>query len=68
MELHIRFQAPRGEEALVAPGRAPERQDFPADRATLDAAGFPDLEADVAPEGDAAALRPGLLLHGQRAL
>eukprot|EP00969_Alexandrium_andersonii_P237997 10504923-Alexandrium_andersonii.AAC.1 len=68
MELHIRFQVPKGKEEADAPRRAADRQDDPADRAALDAAGFPDFDADTALMGDAAALRPGLLPHGQRAL
>eukprot|EP00969_Alexandrium_andersonii_P261546 11562660-Alexandrium_andersonii.AAC.1 len=47
MELHIRFQVPRGEEEAAALGCAAERQDFPADRAALDAAGFPDLDLSL---------------------
>eukprot|EP00969_Alexandrium_andersonii_P130264 5759361-Alexandrium_andersonii.AAC.1 len=61
MELHIRFQVPRGDGEPLPLGRAAERQDRPADRAALDAAWYPDAEVGAAEDGAAAELRPGLL-------
>eukprot|EP00969_Alexandrium_andersonii_P194659 8597195-Alexandrium_andersonii.AAC.1 len=61
MELHIRFAVPRGEDHPQAEGRAGERQDFPADRVALDAAGYPQAEVLADVGGATAELRPGLL-------
>eukprot|EP00969_Alexandrium_andersonii_P312848 13823167-Alexandrium_andersonii.AAC.1 len=61
MELHIRSQVPRGDGEPMPLGRIAERQDLPADRAALGAAGFPDVEAVAADAGAAAGMRPGLL-------
>eukprot|EP00969_Alexandrium_andersonii_P217854 9623551-Alexandrium_andersonii.AAC.1 len=68
MELHIRFQVPRGEEDIaVRLGRA-ERQDFPADAAALGAAGFLPVSPGEAAAGEAVTPRAALLLRGQKAL
>eukprot|EP00969_Alexandrium_andersonii_P294294 13007824-Alexandrium_andersonii.AAC.1 len=61
MELHIRFAVPRGGEQHSAAGQPAERQEFPADRLALDAAGFPQAEELQPADGGAAELRPGLL-------
>eukprot|EP00969_Alexandrium_andersonii_P105115 4637694-Alexandrium_andersonii.AAC.1 len=61
MELHIRFQVPRGDGEPMAVMGAGERQDFPADRAALDAAGYPEAALRAGAGGEAAELRPGLL-------
>eukprot|EP00969_Alexandrium_andersonii_P019710 860002-Alexandrium_andersonii.AAC.1 len=61
MELHIRFAVPRAGGGPQAEARLAERQDFPADRAALDAAGYPEAEVRGGAGGDAACLRPGLL-------
>eukprot|EP00969_Alexandrium_andersonii_P303235 13404932-Alexandrium_andersonii.AAC.1 len=61
MEFHIRFAVPRGDAEPQAEARAAERQDFPADRAALDAAGYPEAEARGRAGGATAKLRPGLL-------
>eukprot|EP00969_Alexandrium_andersonii_P127425 5632043-Alexandrium_andersonii.AAC.1 len=61
MELHIRPQVPRGDGEPLPLGPVAERQDLPADRVALDAAGFPDLEANAAAAGAPAGMRPGLL-------
>eukprot|EP00969_Alexandrium_andersonii_P191091 8441251-Alexandrium_andersonii.AAC.1 len=68
MELHSRFQVPRGDGEPLPLGRAGERQDLPADRAALGAAGYPDVDVGAADAGAAAEMRPGLLMFGQRAL
>eukprot|EP00969_Alexandrium_andersonii_P048104 2111709-Alexandrium_andersonii.AAC.1 len=61
MELHIRFAVPRGEDQPLVGGPPGERQDFPADRLALDAAGYPQAEVLADVGGAAAELRPGLL-------
>eukprot|EP00969_Alexandrium_andersonii_P199469 8809652-Alexandrium_andersonii.AAC.1 len=61
MELHIRFRVPGGDGEPEAEGRAGERQDFPAERAALDAAGYPEATLRAEADGVAAVFRPGLL-------